>query len=222
MEELLMKGLIGKLGFEWGEPVFFLAMVFCIVVPYLLGSVNFAVIFSKTMHHDDVREHGSGNAGSTNMLRTYGIKAAALTFAGDILKGVISTLLGFLILPYYTGFAYISALCCMLGHAFPLQYQFKGGKGFLVCLSTMYVIDWRVGLVATGIMVILLLITKYMSLSTTLAMLLCPILLIPFGASVPVILMALACAVFMAVRHNENFKRLIKGTESKFTLKGKK
>ena len=76
--------------------------------------------------------------------------------------------------------------------------------------------------VATGIMIVLLLITRYMSLSTTLAMLLCPILLIPFGASVPVILMALACAVFMAVRHKENFKRLIKGTESKFTLKGKK
>jgi len=110
----------------------------------------------------------------------------------------------------------------MLGHAFPFQFKFKGGKGFLVCLSTMYVIDWRVGLIATGIMVVLLLITKYMSLSTTLAMLLCPILLIPFGASIPVILMAAACAVFMAVRHKENFKRLIKGTESKFILKSKK
>ena len=110
----------------------------------------------------------------------------------------------------------------MLGHAFPLQFKFKGGKGFLVCLSTMCVIDWRVGLIATGIMVVLLLTTKYMSLSTTLAMLLCPILLIPFGASVPVILMATFCAVFMAVRHKENFNRLIQGKESKFTLKGKK
>ena len=86
----------------------------------------------------------------------------------------------------------------------------------------MYVIDWRVGLIATGIMVVLLLITKYMSLSTTVAMLLCPILLIPFGASIPVILMATFCTVFMAVRHKENFKRLIAGTESKFSLKGKK
>ena len=86
----------------------------------------------------------------------------------------------------------------------------------------MYVIDWRVGLIATGIMIVLLLVTKYMSLSTTLAMLLCPILLIPFGASIPVILMSTFCVVFMAIRHKENFKRLIKGTESKFTLKGKK
>ena len=107
-------------------------------------------------------------------------------------------------------------------NAFPFQFKFKGGKGFLVCLSTMYVIDWRVGLIATGIMVVLLLITKYMSLSTTLAMLLCPILLIPFGASIPVILMSTFCVVFMAVRHKENFKRLIQGKESKFSLKGKK
>ena len=115
-----------------------------------------------------------------------------------------------------------TGIFCMLGHAFPIQYGFKGGKGFLVCLSTVYVIDWRVGLIATGIMVALLLTTKYMSLSTTVAMLLCPILLIPFGVSVPVIPMAAACALFMAVRHKENFKRLVKGTETGFSLKGKK
>ena len=106
----------------------------------------------------------------------------------------------------------------MLGHAFPIQFKFRGGKGFLVCLSTMYVIDWRVGLIATLIMVVLLLTTKYMSLSTTVAMLLCPFLLIPFGASFAVVIMAAACAVFMAVRHRGNFKRLIKGEESKFEL----
>ena len=132
MEELLRIGLIGKLGFEWGNPVFFLAMVFCVVAPYLLGSISFAVVFSKFMHHDDVREHGSGNAGSTNMLRTYGLKAALFTFLCDFLKGVIATLLGFLIMPYYTGFAYISALMCMVGHAFPIYYGFKGGK----CVAT--------------------------------------------------------------------------------------
>ena len=82
----------------------------------------------------------------------------------------------------------------------------------------MFVIDWRVGLIATGIMVSLLLVTKYMSLSTTLAMLICPILLIPFGASIPVILMASFCSVFMAVRHKENFIRLKNGKESKFTI----
>ena len=107
-------------------------------------------------------------------------------------------------------------------HAFPFQFKFKGGKGFLGCLSTMYVIDWRVGLIATGVMIVLLLITKYMSLSTTIAMLLWPLLLFLFGASIHVILMAAFWAVFMAGRHKENFKRLIKGTESKFSLNGQK
>ena len=83
-------------------------------------------------------------------------------------------------------------------------------------------IDWRVGLIATGIMVALLLTTKYMSLSTNAAMLLCPLLLIPFGASLPVIVMAAACALFMAVRHKENFVRLVRGEESRFSLKSKK
>ena len=109
----------------------------------------------------------------------------------------------------------------MLGHAFPFQFKFKGGKGFLVCLSTMYIVDWRVGLIATGMMMVLLLSTKYMSLSTTLAMLLCPILLIPFDSSIPVALMTSACAVFMALRHKENFIRLIRGKESKFVFQSK-
>ena len=107
----------------------------------------------------------------------------------------------------------------MLGHAFPLQYKLKGGKGFLVCLSTVYVVDWRVGLIATGVMIVLLLTTEYMSLSTNLAMLICPVLLIPFGASLPVILMLSTCVLFMAVRHKENLKRLIQGNETKFTFK---
>ena len=196
------------------------------VCGYVIAGMNPAIAISKAVYHKDIRECGSGNPGFTNFKRTFGNKWAWWVLVLDLSKaavvvGLFAWLLSRQGVDFQFGAAY-TGIFCMLGHAFPLQYKFKGGKGFLVCLSTMCVIDWRVGLVATGIMVILLLITKYMSLSTTLAMLLCPILLIPFGASVPVILMALACAVFMAVRHNENFKRLIKGTESKFTLKGKK
>ena len=197
-----------------------LKIILCLIFGYLFGSLNFAIIYSK-LKGDDIRNHGSGNAGATNVLRTYGKGPAAVVFLLDILKGVIAVIIARLILNDAI-YECSAALGAVLGHNFPVYYKFKGGKGFLVCLSTMYVIDWRVGLIATGIMIILLLITKYMSLSTTLAMLLCPILLIPFGASVPVILMALACTVFMAVRHKENFKRLIQGKESKFTLKSKK
>ena len=196
------------------------------VFGYVIAGMNPAIAISKAVYHKDIRECGSGNPGFTNFKRTFGNKWAWLVLILDLSKAaVVVGLFAWLLSrqggDFQLGAAY-TGMFCMLGHAFPFQFKFKGGKGFLVCLSTMYVIDWRVGLIATGIMVVLLLITKYMSLSTTLAMLLCPILLIPFGASIPVILMAAACAVFMAVRHKENFKRLIKGTESKFILKSKK
>ena len=201
----------------------FIAAAIC---GYFVAGMNPAIAISKAVYKKDIRECGSGNPGFTNFKRTFGNKWAWWVLVFDLSKAaVVAGLFAWLMsrqgVDFQLGAAY-TGMFCMLGHAFPFQFKFKGGKGFLVCLSTMYVIDWRVGLIATGIMVILLLITKYMSLSTTLAMLLCPILLIPFCASVPAILMALACAIFMAVRHKENFKRLIKGTESKFTLKGKK
>ena len=193
------------------------------VCGYFVAGMNSAIAISKVVYHKDIRECGSGNPGFTNFKRTFGNKWAWWVLVLDLSKAAVAVgLFAWLLsregVDFQLGAAY-TGIFCMLGHAFPLQYKFKGGKGFLVCLSTMYVIDWRVGLIATGMMIVLLLITKYMSLSTTLAMLLCPILLIPFGASVPVILMALACAVFMAVRHKENFKRLMEGTESKFVLK---
>ena len=196
------------------------------VCGYVIAGMNPAIALSKAIYKKDIRECGSGNPGFTNFKRTFGNKWAWWVLVLDLSKaavvvGLFAWLLSRQEVDFQLGAAY-TGMFCMLGHAFPFQFKFKGGKGFLVCLSTMYVIDPRAGLIATGMMIVLLLLTKYMSLSTTLAMLLCPILLIPFGASVPVILMALACAVFMAVRHKENFKRLIKGTESKFSLKGKK
>lgn len=201
----------------------FIAAAIC---GYFVAGMNPAIAISKAVYKKDIRECGSGNPGFTNFKRTFGNKWAWWVLVLDLSKAaVVVGLFAYLLsrqgVDFQFGAAY-TGIFCMLGHAFPFQFKFKGGKGFLVCLSTMFVIDWRVGLIATGVMVVLLLTTKYMSLSTTASMLLCPILLIPFGASIPVILMAAACAVFMAVRHKENFKRLIKGTESKFSLKGKK
>ena len=193
---------------------------------YVVAGMNPAIALSKAVYKKDIRECGSGNPGFTNFKRTFGNRWAWWVLVLDLSKaavvvGLFAWLLSRQGVDFQLAAAY-TGIFCMLGHAFPFQYRFKGGKGFLVCLSTMYVIDWRVGLISTGIMVALLLITKYMSLSTTVAMLLCPVLLIPLGASVPVILMAAACAVFMAIRHKENFKRLVQGKESKFRLGGKK
>lgn len=196
------------------------------VCGYAVAGMNPAIALSKAIYKQDIRECGSKNPGFTNFKRTFGGKWAWWVLVLDLSKAaVVVGLFAWLLSRQGVDFQFAAAytgIFCMLGHAFPFQYRFKGGKGFLVCLSTMYVMDWRVGLIATGIMVALLLTTKYMSLSTTVAMLLCPILLIPFGASVPVILMAAACALFMAVRHKENFIRLIRGEESRFSLKSKK
>ena len=203
-----------------------LLYILAAVCGYVIAGMNPAIALSKAIYKKDIRECGSGNPGFTNFKRTFGGKWAWWVLVLDLSKAaVVVWLFAWLLsrqgVNFQFGAAY-TGIFCMLGHAFPFQFKFKGGKGFLVCLSTMYVIDWRVGLIATGIMVILLLITKYMSLSTTLAMLLCPILLIPFGASIPVVLMATACVLFMAIRHKENFKRMIKGTESKFAFGSKK
>ena len=200
--------------------------VMAAICGYFVAGINPAIALSKAIYKKDIRTCGSGNPGFTNFKRTFGNKWAWWVLVFDLSKaalvvGLFAWLLSLVEVPFQFGAAY-TGIFCMIGHAFPILYKFKGGKGFLVCLSVMYLIDWRVGLIATGIMIVLLLTTKYMSLSTTVAMLLCPILLIPFRASLPVILMATACAIFMAVRHAENFKRLFKGKESKFSLKSKK
>ena len=200
--------------------------VMAAVCGYLVAGMNPAIALSKAIYQKDIRTCGSGNPGFTNFKRTFGNKWAWWVLLLDLSKAAVCVgLFGWLLSLQGVDFqlaAVYTGIFCMLGHVFPLQYRFKGGKGFLVCLSTMLIVDWRVGLIATGVMILLLLTTKYMSLSTTVAMLLCPLLLIPFGASLPVILMAAACAVFMAVRHKENFKRLVQGKESKFSLSKKK
>ncbi len=110
----------------------------------------------------------------------------------------------------------------LLGHAFPVWYGFKGGKGFLTYLAVIFVIDWRAGLISVAVMMIPLFTTHYMSLSTVIALLTAPISLWIFGARLSVILMCLGCVLYIAVRHKENFVRLIHGTENKFYLKKKK
>ena len=190
---------------------------------YLVGGWNPAITFSKAIYKKDIRECGSQNPGFTNFKRCFGNKWAWWVLALDLSKAAVVTILfanlfGQHFGLYHFGAAY-TGLFVLLGHAFPLWYGFKGGKGFLVILSVIWVIDWRVGLVSTLIMIMLLLTTKYMSLSTVVAILLCPIFLMLFNVSTSAVLISLAMAVFMAIKHKENFKRLKNGTESKFTVK---
>ncbi len=193
------------------------------VCAYLLAGVNPSIVMSKLIYHKDIRTLGSGNPGFTNFKRVFGNKWAWWVLALDLVKGavvvaVFAKLFEIYIGSYQLGAAY-TGMFALLGHAYPIWHGFRGGKGFLTYLSVIWFIDWRAGLVAVLIMLILLGITKYMSLSTVVAMLSCPFTLIFTGAPPSVVAMCSVSVLYIAIRHKENFKRLINGTENKFTLK---
>lgn len=198
-----------------------LSALACIIVPYLLGSLNFGVIWSKLLYKDDVRSHGSGNAGTTNMLRNYGKKAGVITLLGDILKTVAACYFGIFVWATYG--AYIAGLFCIMGHMFPVFFKFKGGKG-VACLAAMVLVtDWRVFLILFFFFLIIVIGTKYVSLGSVIGAMLYPVLLnrinkeVPFGWLIATIVAALI--VYM---HRENIKRLIAGKENKLSLGSKK
>lgn len=189
---------------------------------YLISGWNPAITFSKAIYKTDIRICGSKNPGFTNFKRCFGNKWAWFVLSLDLLKAALVVLLfaqAFeLRMGLYQLGAAFTGLFAVLGHAYPVWYRFKGGKGFLVSLSTIWVTDWRVGLIVTVVMVVLLLTTKYMSLATVAATLCSPLLLLLFHAPLSAVLLNAAMVVFVALRHRENFKRLKAGTESKFTL----
>ena len=193
---------------------------------WYVGGINPSIALSKAIYHEDIRDRGSGNPGFTNFKRVYGGKYAWFVFALDLFKGAAMCLafglwfrhLGF---DFQLGAAF-TGLFVMLGHSFPVQYKFKGGKGFLVLLSELFVLDWRAGLIAFALMTVLLLTTKYMSLATMCALTVGAVCLFVFGCSIPAAVIYAACVLFMVVRHKENIKRLINGTENEFRLGSKK
>lgn len=202
-----------------------LAYIISAIFAYFVSGLNPAIIMSKAIYKKDIRTCGSGNPGFTNFKRVFGNKYAWFVFVLDILKGaVISVVAGLLFRAYVgswaLGVAY-AGLFAMLGHAFPVYYGFKGGKGFLVCLSTVWFIDWRAGAIATAVLVIMLPLTKYMSLSTMSALVAGAVAVAAFGGGLAVSIMYAVCVLFVIVRHKQNIVRLVQGTESKFSF-GKK
>lgn len=232
----------------------YLIAILTVVAAYLIGSINFAVIFTKKFNNVDIRNFGSGNAGTTNVLRVSGAKAGAYTFLFDILKGVLAVLLGWFVFecylfpggrfvlpnvqhsffvahfnPAYGKF--LCALACMLGHCFPIFFQFRGGKGvatsvglFAVCCPP------AIGLGLAGF-AISLLIFKMVSLSSLIATIVVVAITIvcafsgyfPYNAN-PFVISAIiiACGIMVFLRHKENIVRIVKGTEKKFSIKKEK
>ena len=190
------------------------------VLAYLLGNVQFAVILSKWVYHDDVRKHGSGNAGSTNMIRVFGLKPGLITFAGDFLKGVISVLLGRYIAGE-TG-AYIAALFTVLGHDFPAFMQFKGGKGVASTFGVAWALNPVFAAVITAYAAVMLYATRTVSIVSLTGVLLYLILTLIFQPqNTGMILLVAVLLALMYIRHIENIRRILKGQESKLFEKKK-
>lgn len=225
MNDLFTNGLIAPLFYNEAETTFLILTVLCylvtVVAAYLLGSLNFAIIISGKQYRQDIRNFGSKNAGMTNMMRTYGKKAAGLTLLGDALKAVASCLIGYLLLGQMG--AYVAGLFCIIGHMFPIYYRFKGGKGVVTAAVTVLMCNPFVFLILFVMFVVIVLCTKYISLGSVLCMLLYPILLDRidrwlFGGA-PYVWIAALMTVLVVVKHWENIKRLSQGKESKFSFK---
>ena len=237
---LLNNGLIHLLVFpsEWLLFATFISfVVLSIIVSYLLGSINSAIIISKTFYGEDIRTKGSGNAGLTNMLRNYGKKGALLTLLGDVMKTVIAILFtGFLLGLKYNngislgdGYCYMSGLFVALGHVFPIYYKFKGGKGVLVTAVTAIILTPVPALFLILLFVAIVAVSKYVSLGSVCAAMLYPVVVsgyvnFVFGGQLPGILAL--CIILLAILivwcHRENLKRISQRTENKLSFKKKK
>ncbi len=205
-----------------------LAVLIIVIFSYILGSINFAIIVSKALAKDDVREHGSGNAGMTNMLRTYGKGPAALTAIGDFLKAIVAVFLSRLFFQKLgitsIDAGYISGLFVVLGHVYPLFFGFRGGKGVITTLGVMLVLNPIVFLIIVAIFVPLVFITKIVSLCSIIGAVVYPIVtfFVSRGLHQNVAFNTVFAAIYgivIIVMHRTNIKRLLNGTESKFGSK---
>ena len=207
------------------------------LIAYLLGSISFSIIFTQKFAHVDVRTKGSGNAGSTNVLRVAGKKAAALTLLCDVLKGVVAILIAFLIGKIIKADSNIHAILCqiagilvVIGHTFPVFFKFKGGKGVATSLGVLLTINWRLGLICLVFALVIMIITKIVSLGSISAAVLFPVLcmFVPWSFIVSTdnhlsyIVFSFILAFLVIFNHRSNIVRLKNGKENKLNFSKKK
>lgn len=199
-----------------------LVYLIIIITAYLLGNISTSYIVAKRLAGVDIRTQGSGNAGSTNVLRTLGKKAGALTFIGDVLKGLIAVLIARFIAYGVnlddTTCAYIAVVAVVLGHNYPVFLGFKGGKGVATSLGSMLGMNPLVALLCLGFFIIIVAITKYVSLGSILGIGLSPIIMM-INHNNKGVLVTLFLTISVVITHKENIKRLLNGTERKLGQK---
>ncbi|MDR1217914.1 MAG: glycerol-3-phosphate acyltransferase [Oscillospiraceae bacterium] len=196
---------------------------------YVLGGVNGAIIASMCIYRKDIRKFGSGNPGLTNFYRVFGKSGAALVFVIYAAKTIIPVLFGGWLLYRFAGGGpsmlfgrQFSGLFVILGHCFPAMYNFAGGKGVMAAGTILWIIDWRVALMAWGMFAAVVLATRFVSLGAIIGVAVYPASILLFNAGGPrEFVVALLSALLVIARHGENIKRLIHGTESKLSFRRK-
>ncbi len=211
-----------------------ISAILTVIAAYLIGSINFAVIFAKVFLKKDVRELGSGNAGATNVLRNAGVLPGVLTFICDALKGFVASYMGYLMFGYLSHYttwamaiygAYACGTACMLGHVFPIYYQFKGGKGVATSVGIFAVCCWPAIVIGLAVFALVTLVSKYVSLASlvaTVTVVTLSIWLYDYYASLYVqAFFIIVMGSIVILKHSTNIKRLLNGTESKIGKGGK-
>ncbi|MBR4721265.1 MAG: glycerol-3-phosphate 1-O-acyltransferase PlsY [Clostridia bacterium] len=225
--------------------MFTVITVFVALTAYFIGSINTSVILSKSFYGEDVRDSGSGNAGATNMLRTYGVGVAVLTLICDILKGALIVLLAnwldILFTAYFKGYPlsdfenmylfgnlkYIAGIFVVLGHDFPLWFGFRGGKGVSTSLGVILALNWKIGLIVLIIALLIMIFSRYVSLGSVTAAIVYPFIVLTYifageeklSENAVYLIMAFSLAFLLIIKHHANIKRLKDGTENKLFAK---
>lgn len=206
------------------------------VIAYLIGSINFSIILSKRMAGFDIREKGSGNAGTTNMLRAVGKKAAVITLICDILKGVVSILIAVLIGKITKSLdnnlnallVQLAGIFVILGHTFPIFFKFKGGKGIATALGVLLITNWQIGLICLVFALVLIALTKMVSVGSISAAILFPILVVFIDQNYIVqtsnsnwsyLVFSIIVALLVIFNHRANVQRILNGTENRLSFK---
>ena len=202
------------------------------IVAYLIGSISFSVIISKKMAGFDVREKGSGNAGATNMLRSVGKKAAILTLLGDALKGVVAILFAIIVGAIAKSadkslLVQIAGILVVVGHTFPIFFGFKGGKGVATSLGVLLMTNWKIGLICLVFALVLMAVTRMVSLGSIGAAVLFPVLVLFIHTNFTIsegssyFIYSIILAAIVIFNHRANIQRILNGTENKLSFKKK-
>lgn len=203
---------------EYWRKMDILKIVGIVVVGYLCGSFSTAILLTKRVYNDDIRNKGSKNAGATNVARVYGLWMGLATLVGDMIKTAISAGVGHLLFGEI-GVA-VGCAACIIGHCFPIYYGFKGGKGVSVGACIALVIDWRFFLILLAVFIISFLLTKTVSICSICCAISFTAAYIPLnGVNNPAFYLCLLVTVLVCFMHRENMKRIVKGEEKKFKSK---